>query len=192
MAEPAIRRMTLEEFLRWEDGTDTRYELINGFPVAMVPPARAHGILCARLAGELNAALRSRRPCTAQTEAGISRPDLRDSCYIADLAVTCRPYQRGEQLVEDPILIVEVLSPGTERHDRRAKVPAYREIESVQEILLIDSETAYAEIFRRRGTAWFSEIVRGREAELHLASIELQLAMSELYKGIDLQSDTAI
>jgi len=192
MSEPAIRRMTLEEFLRWEDGTDTRYELIDGFPVAMAPPARAHGILCARLAGEFNAALRSRRPCTTQTEAGIARPDLSDSCYIADLAVTCRPYQRGEQLVEDPILIVEVLSPGTERHDRRAKVPAYREIESVQEILLIDSETAYAEIFRRRGTAWFSEIVRGREAELHLASIELHLAMSELYEGIDLQSDTAI
>src|SRR5271156_6421900 len=192
MAEPAIRRMTLEEFLHWEDGTDTRYELIDSFPVAMAPPARAHGILCARLAGEFNAALRSRRPCTTQTEAGIARPDLSDSCYIADLAVTCRPYQRGEQLVEDPILIVEVLSPGTERHDRRAKVPAYREIENVQEILLIDSEAAYAEIFRRRGTAWFSEIVRGREAELHLASIELHLAMSELYEGIDLQSDTAI
>ena len=192
MAEPAIRRMTLEEFLRWDDATDTRYELIDGFPVAMAPPARADGILCARTAGELNAALRSRRPCTAQTEAGIARPDLSDSCYIADLAVTCRPYQRGEQLVEDPILIVEVSSPGTERHDRRAKVPAYREIESVQEILLIDPEIAYAEIFRRKGTAWFSEIIRGREGELYLASIELQLAMSELYEGIDLPTDTAI
>jgi Uma2 family endonuclease len=35
MAEPAIGRMTLEEFLRWDDGTDTRYELIDGVPVAM-------------------------------------------------------------------------------------------------------------------------------------------------------------
>jgi Uma2 family endonuclease len=39
MAEPAISRMTLEEFLRWDDGTDARYELIDGFPVAMAPPA---------------------------------------------------------------------------------------------------------------------------------------------------------
>lgn len=45
MAEPAIRRMTLEEFLSWDDGTDTRYELIDGFPVAMAPPAEAHRIL---------------------------------------------------------------------------------------------------------------------------------------------------
>ncbi len=191
MADPAIRRMTLEEFLRWEDGTDTRYELIDGFPVAMAPPARAHGILCARLAGEINAALRSRRPCTAQAEAGIARPDRADSCYIADLAVTCRPYQRGEQLVQDPILIVEVLSPGTQRYDRQTKVAAYREIESVQEILLVDSEAAYAEIFRRNGAVWLSEIVRGLEAELRLSSIALRLPIADLYEGIDLQADTA-
>ena len=35
MAKPAIRRMTLEEFLRWDDGTETHYELIGGLPVAM-------------------------------------------------------------------------------------------------------------------------------------------------------------
>jgi Uma2 family endonuclease len=191
MAEPAIRRMTLEEFLHWEDGTDTRYELIDGFPMAMAPPARAHGMLCARLAGAIDAALRSRRPCSAQTEAGIARPDRSDTCYVADVAVTCRPYQQGEQLVEDPILVVELLSPGTERYDRRTKVPAYREIESVNEILLIDSEAAYAEIFRRNGATWFSEIVQGREAELNLSSIELRLPMAELYEGIDLQADTA-
>ena len=190
MAEPAIKRMTLDEFLHWEDGTDTRYELIDGSPVAMAPPARAHGILCARLAGEINAALRSRRPCTAQAEAGIARTDRADSCYIADLAVTCRPFQRGEQLIQDPILIVEVLSPGTQRHDRQIKVAAYREIESVQEILLVDSEAAYAEIFRRSGAFWLSEIVRGPEAELRLSSIELRLPIAELYEGIDLQADT--
>jgi Uma2 family endonuclease len=113
MSERAIRPMNLAEFLRWEDGTDTRYELVGGFAVAMAPPARAHGILCARLAGIIDAGLRRHRPCTAQTEAGITRPDRNDSLYVADIAVTCRPYERGEQLVKDPILIVEILSPGT-------------------------------------------------------------------------------
>jgi Uma2 family endonuclease len=183
--------MTLDEFLWWDDGTDRRYELIGGFPVAMAPPARAHGILCARLAGAIDAVLRSRRPCTVQAEAGIARPDRNDSCYISDLAVSCRPYQRGEQLVQDPILIVEILSPGTERHDRRTKAPSYREIESVQEILLIDSEAAYAEVYRRQGNAWFIEIVRGQQADLHLSSIELRLPMAELYEGIELESDVA-
>ena len=126
MAELVIGRMTFDEFLRREDGTDTRYELIGGFPAAMAPPARAHGMLCARLAGVIDAALRSRRPCAAQTEAGIARPNRDDSFYVADLAVSCRPYRQGEQSVQDPILIVEILSPITERNDRRLKLPAYQ------------------------------------------------------------------
>jgi Uma2 family endonuclease len=191
MAEPAIKRMTLDEFLHWDDGTDTRYELVGGFPVAMAPPARAHGMLCARLAGIIDAAVRSRRPCSAQTEAGIARPDRDDACYIADIAVSCRPYQRGEQLVSDPVLVVEVLSPGTERYDRRTKVPAYCEIASLNEILLIDSEAAYAEILRREGDRWTVALLHGREAILYLASVELRVSMAELYEGIDLEVDRA-
>jgi hypothetical protein len=53
MSEAAVKRMTLAEFLRWEDGTDTRYELLGGSPVAMAPPAIAHGILALRLGPEL-------------------------------------------------------------------------------------------------------------------------------------------
>ena len=60
MSELAVKRMTLAEFLRWEDGTDTRYELLEGFPVAMAPPAVAHGILALRLGARIDAALRSR------------------------------------------------------------------------------------------------------------------------------------
>lgn len=185
-SEAALKGMTLDDFLRWQDGGDTRYELIDGLPVAMAPPARAHGILCARLAGALDAALRSRRPCNVQAEAGIARADRADTCYIADLAVTCRPHERGEQLVGDPILVVEILSPGTERHDRQIKVPAYRQIASVAEILLIDSESLYAEILRREGERWTSEIVRGGEGELFLAALGLRLGMADLYDGIDL------
>lgn len=191
MAEPAIRFMSLADFPRWEDGTDTRYELIGGVPTAMAPPARAHGVLCARLAGAIDAAPRSRWPCSVQTEAGIVRPDRADALYVSDLAVTCRPYQRGEQMVEEPILIVEILSDGTERHDRHTKVPAYREIDSATEILLIDSESVYAELLRREGGRWITELVRGRDAILRLSSVDLQIAMAELYVGIDLDSENA-
>jgi hypothetical protein len=47
MSEAAFKRMTVAEFLRWEDGTDTRYELLGGSPVAVAPPAIAHGLLAA-------------------------------------------------------------------------------------------------------------------------------------------------
>ena len=51
MSETAIKRMMLEEFLGWDDGTDTRYELVGGFPVAMAPSLEEHGVLSNRLGG---------------------------------------------------------------------------------------------------------------------------------------------
>src|SRR6266436_1323556 len=126
MSELAVKRMTVAEFLRWEDGTDTRYELLGGSPVAMAPPAIAHGILALRLGARIDAALRSRPPCFGQSEAGIVRPDRDDTCYVADLAVSCSPPERGQQLLQDPLLIVEILSPGTAMYDRQTKVADYR------------------------------------------------------------------
>ena len=184
MAEPAIKRMSLEEFLRWDDGTDTRYELIDGVPIAMEPPAEAHRILAVRLVSRIEATLQSRRPCNAQIEAGVLRPDRCDAYYVADVAVTCRPNEPGRQAIAEPILIVEILSPSTERHDRRIKLPVYREIESVQEILLIDSDSYYAEVHRRDANHWIIELVRGSEAILALSSVGLSLSMAELYDGI--------
>ncbi|HUC10984.1 MAG TPA: Uma2 family endonuclease [Stellaceae bacterium] len=54
MSELATRRMSLAEFLHWGDGSDTRYELIDGFPVAMAPPAEAHRILAMRLGSHIH------------------------------------------------------------------------------------------------------------------------------------------
>ena len=186
MAEPAVKRMTVDEFLHWEDGTDTRYELVDGFVVAMAPPARPHRLLAIRLGGAIDAALRSRRPCAAESEAGVARPDRADLCFIADIAVSCDPAHGDEQLIPNPILIVEILSPSTNAFDRNVKVPEYRQIPSVQEILLLDSESTFAEILRRDGERWITEIVQGTGATLSLVSVPLAVPMSELYEGIPL------
>lgn len=68
-----IKRMSLREFLRWDDGTDTRYELIGGFPVAIVPAAAMHRILATRLIPRIDFALENRRPCNAQDDTGVVR-----------------------------------------------------------------------------------------------------------------------
>ena len=185
MADPAIKPMTLDEFLRWDDGSDTRYELIGGFPVAMAPPAAAHRILAMRLGSRIDAGLASRRPCNAQADAGVIRPDRADTYFEADIAATCEHHEFGQQAIREPFLIVEILSPSSERHDRRLKLPVYRQIESVQEILLIASDALYAELHRRSGAQWITEILRG-EAVLNLASVPIEIRFSELYEGIAL------
>jgi Uma2 family endonuclease len=191
MAEPAIRGMTVDEFLRWEDGTDTRYELVGGVVVAMAPPAPAHGFLAARLCIAIGSALRSRPPCMVQIEAGVARPGRDDTYYVADLAVTCNPPPPDEPVIGEPLLIVEVLSPTTASHDRQRKVADYRQIASVQEILLIDSQTVFAEVLRRNGDQWITEIVQGLAATLFLSSVPLRIPMAELYEGVPLPTPQA-
>src|SRR5439155_17222640 len=113
-------------------------------------------------------ALADRRPSNAQIDAGVTRADradsyYADSYYIADIAVTCQANEPRQQAIREPILLVEILSPGTERHDRRTKLLIYRQIASVQEILLIDSESYYAELHRRQNAHWIPELLRGRD-----------------------------
>jgi len=184
MAELAIKPMTLDEFLRWDDGTETHYELIGGFPVAMAPPAEAHRILAMRLGSRIDAALSKRRPCNAQIEAGVIRADRADTYFEADIAATCEGNESGRQAIKDPFLIVEILSPSTERLDRRVKLPAYRQIATVQEIVLIASDGLYAELHRRAGGQWITEILRVREAAIALTSVGIEVSMSDLYEGI--------
>jgi Uma2 family endonuclease len=184
MAEPAIKPMTLDEFLHWDDGTETHYELIGGFPMAMAPPAAAHRILATRLISRIDFALEKRRPCNAQGDAGVIRPERTDTYFEADIAATCERHEFGQQALTQPFLIVEILSPSTERHDRRVKLPAYRQIETVQEIALIASDEIYAEVHRRAGPQWITEILRGGQSVLNLTSIPIEIRLSDLYEGI--------
>jgi Uma2 family endonuclease len=103
---------------------------------------------------------------------------------VPDIAVTCRANAPDRQAIVDPVLIVEILSPSTECHDRRVKLPIYRQIASVREILLIDADSLYGELHRRDNDRWVVELVRGADESLFLASVGLRLAMSELYEGI--------
>jgi Uma2 family endonuclease len=186
MAQLAMKPMTLDEFLRWDDGTETHYELIGGFPVAMAPPAEVHRILAMRLGSRIDAALAGRRPCNAQIEGGVIRPDRADTYFVADIAATCEGNEIGRQAIKDPFLIVEILSPSTERHDRRIKLPVYRQITTVQEILFIASDGLYAELHRRSGAQWITEILRGADARLVLTSAGMEIPLAELYDGIPL------
>jgi Uma2 family endonuclease len=181
MAEAARRRWALEEFLAFDDGTDRRYELFDGEIVAMAPPARAHGTLVSRLDRAIGNALRP--PCEIITEAGIVPPERADSYYQADLAVTCTPGAPSDQFLTEPVLIVEVLSPSTAATDRDRKLPDYRRIASLQEILVVSSTEARIEHYRREADGWKVQDHAGRGA-VTLESFDVTLELGELYAGV--------
>jgi Uma2 family endonuclease len=196
------RTMTLEEFYKWNGEPDTSYELIDGVPVAMYSPSVElidgvpvamtspkwpHRRIVVNLTRHIAIALDRRHPCAAEVEAGILSPTRRDTYYQADLAVSCTSPREDQVEMTDPILIVEVLSPSTERHDRQPKLVDYRRITSVQEILLVDSTRRYCELHRRlEGDRWLTELAVDPDAVLRLESIDCDLRLSDIYANVEL------
>jgi Uma2 family endonuclease len=183
MARHAPERMTLAEFLEWDDGTDTLYELIDGQVVAMAPARDAHGTIVVNLGLAIGPQLQP--PCRLVGNAGITRPDRADSFYIADLAVTRDQPADQRFFLPEPRLIVEVLSRSTAAHDRGRKGEEYRRIPSVQEILFVFSDEKRIELWRREGERWVIEDYIG-EASLRLESLGIDLPLSAIYASIAL------
>jgi Uma2 family endonuclease len=111
-----------------------------------------------------------------------------DTYFEADIAATCERHEFVQQALSEPFPIVEILSPSTERHDRRVKLPAYRQIETVDEVVLMASDDIYAEVHRRAaGAQWITEILQGGEAVLSLASVPIEIRLFDLFEGIALE-----
>lgn len=189
MARAAERLWTLDDFLAFDDGTDVRYELIRGRVFAMAPPAEAHGELTSKLTIAIGSRLRP--PCRVINEAGIVLPDRIDTYYQADLAVTCAPRREGQIPVLDPVVIVEVLSPSTAATDLNRKIPDYRTIPSVQDILVVSSTEARVEHWHRAENGWIVHDLRG-DGTARLQAFDISLAVRELYEDVLLGDNAAV
>lgn len=185
MTAAALPHLSLAEFLRWDDGTDRRYELMDGQVVAMAPPSEPHGTLVSAFVQKIGPALK--RPCRVITEAGLLIPGRRDTFYVADMVVTCAPPGDRQYLI-DPILVVEILSRSTESHDRGNKLPDYRLIDSVQEILLVSSRQRRVERWIRDKDIWTArEWASG--GLIPLKTVGIELSFEDIYQDVVLSRD---
>lgn len=145
-------RMTLDEFLSWDpdDGSGWRWQLVDGEPTAMAPAMDAHGAIQNELGRLLANHLIDRgRACRVVTTPGVvPRVRANMNYRIPDLGVTCAP-PSDKQMLPEPLLLVEILSPSNER-ETRANTWAYTTVPSVREILLVRSTRVEAELLRRR------------------------------------------
>jgi Uma2 family endonuclease len=153
----------------------------------MAPPGSPHQVIAGNLAGEMYAATTRNRPgCRVRPQAGIAPRGLRGRDHFeADIVVSCTPIGPDEKgIIADPIVIVEILSPGTGRDDIFVKLPSYKELFSVREILYVETGSMAATIHRRdaRG-GWIEEVIKGPEAALRLETIGLAVPVSVIYEG---------
>ena len=186
MTATASKRMSVAEFLVWEGIPDRRCELYDGVPVEMAPAQGFHQFLASTLNRLVGNAAEKRPPCAARSEAGILAPSRADTYYQADIVVTCSPSDMGNTaFVEKPVLVIEILSPSTEDKDRKIKLPDYRGIASVREILFVDSQRRYVEIHRRQdGGRWLVDLLRDPDARVVLDSIGLDTSLESIYANV--------
>jgi len=192
LRERAPKLMTLAEFLDWTppNRTGAAYQLIDGVPVPMAPASENHAALVAEI-GRLmgNHLLQTASPCRLLGQPAIVPGTRADWNFrLPDLGVTCSP-PSGGLMVQDPLLLIEVLSPSND-DDTRANIEAYTSISSMREILAVHSRRVEAEILRRRPDGTWSdaaEIITGGGTVL-LESIGFTSPLTAFYRTTSLAS----
>ncbi|MBL8669191.1 MAG: Uma2 family endonuclease [Alphaproteobacteria bacterium] len=173
-------RMSLAAFLEWDDGTDARYELLQGRIVAMAPSSDRHAAIVIKLGTALSRRLKP--PCLAYVEGGASPATADDTYFLPDVMVSYTP-PTGAPIVRDPLLVSEILSPSTRTHDRGNKLPLYQEMPSVMHVLLLDQDRRRVEHFRRSARGW-EQTTHLAGGTLALDALGFEVAVDEIYEGI--------
>jgi Uma2 family endonuclease len=185
--EPAYKLLTVEEFLDACPNDQRHYQLFDGIIVAMAPPAVAHQISAGNLTFEVGAAIRANLPnCTVRNQAGIAPHGLQGRDHFeTDITVTREPFSRRNRgIAQKLLLIIEILSPSTDRDDVFIKLPRYQSIPGLQEILYIETERIGATVYRRNDSGWAAIALSARGSRLRLETIGLDLPLVDVYRGI--------
>lgn len=179
--------LTPDAYLEWEARQPVRHEYVAGEIFAMVGTTLRHNAIEVNLCVALHQHPRG-RPCQVFVEAIKLRVAKANAYYYPDVMVSCGEHRReagAGQVVDDPTLVVEILSPSSEATDRREKLAAYRSLPTLEEYLIVDQEQRRAELYRRQGDIGWIHLVCEAGDTLELASIGLELPLAALYQGTD-------
>ena len=185
MSDPARQPWTVERFFAWQDQQKDRYELVGGVPVRLMAGARnVHDDIVVNLLSELRRQLRGSgcRPFTGdgsiETMPGqIRRPDAGIDCGRRD------PDGLKAAL---PRAVIEVLSPTTRDFDTFEKLPEYRQVESLDYILVVEPNAPEVVLWSRGAERiWVQAVIDGLDREVELPDLGVTLPLAEIYDGVE-------
>ena len=196
MAVEASRPITVEEYLALLEASPTKLDFIDGriidpwameegLPEAMAGGRIRHALIPMNLARALEPTL-DERGCLAVTSDVKVRFDEGDEYCFPDLTIVCGEVDDEADSIEEPTLVVEVLSRGTESYDRGTKFERYRKMPSILEIVLIAQNRPSVERFRRHGSVWVYEWAEGLDAQIEILGAPIRLA--DVYRKVKLKN----
>jgi len=173
----------VEDYLAGELKSEIRHEYIGGLVYAMAGTSDRHNIICQNLAFAVRSHLRG-KPCQVYMESVKLRLRIanEDLFYYPDLIVTCDPRDTERYFKSFPSVLIEVLSPDTQRIDRREKFLSYTRIESLEEYILVAQEQQEVTIFRRASN-WLPEVANQPQQQLRIPSLDLTVPLEAIYES---------
>ena len=173
--------MTVEAFLSWERRQDMRYEFDGTGIVAMNGGTLNHSRIASNLARALDRRLVA--PCEAWR--GDVKILVDGRVRYPDVVVSCSPADGTAGVLPNPVVVFEVLPPGTASIDRLVKNAEYRATPSIQRYVMVEPGQIGATVFSRDGDRWHGLILIG-DAVLAMPEIGVEIPLPELYVGIEL------
>lgn len=190
----AKKNYTPEEYLEMERESAERHEYRDGKILQMAGESLSHSRLCINITREVSSgllgkfceALSSNMKVRTSTASLFSYPDLTIVCGEPEF------HDRKKDVVINPRVIFEVLSPSTERYDRGKKFQRYKlGNETLTDYVLIAQETASVEHYRKSANGeWVYEIHTELSDILRLVDIDLELRLERIYDRVELQNIT--
>jgi len=189
LVENIEKNYTIKEYLSLEDASVEKHEFYNGKIIKMSGAKPYHNIIAANIiAALINALEKNEKEYFVLTsDSKIYNPRLNSFLY-PDAVVICENielYPGSSTVITNPLLIVEVLSPSTEEHNRTGKFYDYKLIPSFKEYVLvwqtIPSVTASYKIADR---TWQDTEAEGLDSSIYLQSINCSIDLKKVYRGI--------
>jgi Uma2 family endonuclease len=185
VAAPKLTQpITFEEYLELETTSDCKHELVDGYLHAFAGATDRHGEIVMNASFHLHGAARG-GPCRVYATDMKLRLSARRG-YYPDIIVVCDPSDNASLYRTRPCVIVEVSSPSTAATDRREKLPAYRQLPSLQVVLLVAQDEMRVERHWRDAEGVWWEAVLSAGDRVPIPCLDLELSIDALYEGVAL------
>ena len=188
MASERTPTMSVEEYFELEENNpDTRYEYLDGYVYMMSGGSANHATISGNIYTILKNFLRG-GPCRVyNSDMKVRVSEKR--YFHPDVTVTCDPRDRGTaDLIQSPRLVIEVLSPSTEAHDRGRKLQCYLACPSIEEYLLVDTRSVRIEIYRKEQKKWVYDAFEADD-EVELTTLGVHFPVIDAYEDVIFEKD---
>ena len=178
-----------EEYLKFEREAEERHEFIDGKIIKMAGESLSHSRICINLAVEFGSQLR-RKKCEALSPNMKVRTTTKSLFAYPDLVIVCgepKFHDVKKDVLINPSVIFEVLSPSTERYDRGEKFQYYKnETPSLTDYILVSQDQILVEQFTKKADgSWVYRSFNKSEDVLRIESIEAEVLLQDIYLRVE-------